>query len=528
MTNCVQLDFIEQKTPEIILGDCLDEMKKMADNSIDFIVTDPPFGISFLSKHWDHQIPSHEYWKEMLRVCKHGSMMACAGLPRMIHRLGCIIEDSGWIIRDMIMHLFGQGFPKSHNHFGFEGYGTALKPSWEGWLLCMKPLDGTYKENAEKWGVAGINIEDSRVEGKRWPSNLILDEEYIPLLCLKNSIPNDIIEVIKEYFYDYKMPSLSKRIQDIPFSFEGKQGSILQQDVLLQGIEQSEQGRESFHVGKETQERIDRENEKTPHQEGMEQSNFQGLLDGLGISLCEHPSTTRKSTDYCKTDVESGWNSGTSINDGVEIGKTSSTLGACSPYQWSEKRQQNGEFGSIGQFNTQKGTQRNFKRTSSIEKRERRIEILACDIPEKWIKYFEKTGYKIRSPYCAAEMLDQQSGILKSGSGNRRPNGGGNMFNGFKPINAEFESSLGGASRFFYCAKSSPSERKNYNTHPTVKPISLMKYIIKLLAPPGNPMLLDPFAGSGTTLIAAKELGINAIGIEKELEYFEIAKARIA
>jgi site-specific DNA-methyltransferase (adenine-specific) len=85
----------------------------------------------------------------------------------------------------------------------------------------------------------------------------------------------------------------------------------------------------------------------------------------------------------------------------------------------------------------------------------------------------------------------------------------------------------GGASRFFYCAKASSAERGKDNIHPTVKPIALMKYILKLLAPLGSPTCLDPFAGSGTTLVAAKELGISCIGIEKEPEYFEIAKARI-
>jgi hypothetical protein len=159
-----QLDFTHTSTQTIHHGDCLEIMRTMPDNSVDFIVTDSPYGISFMNKGWDHQIPSTEYWQEMLRICKPGSTMACAGLPRMIHRLGCIIEDSGWIIRDMIMHLFGSGFPKSHNHFGLEGYGTALKPSWEGWLLCMKPLDGTYAQNAQKWGLAGINIDDSRIE----------------------------------------------------------------------------------------------------------------------------------------------------------------------------------------------------------------------------------------------------------------------------------------------------------------------------------------------------------------------------
>ncbi len=200
----------------IIQGDCLQKMKEMPDNSIDFIVTDPPYGISFMSKQWDKEIPPVEYWKEMLRIVKPGGHLLCAGLPRMIHRLISVIEDAGWQIRDLLMHLFGSGFPKSHNHFGLEGYGTALKPAWEGWSLAMKPLDGTYKQNVEKWGLGGINIDASRIGSEkreylganklmedrpwtknqesgirarpilnctgRWPANLILDEEAAEML----------------------------------------------------------------------------------------------------------------------------------------------------------------------------------------------------------------------------------------------------------------------------------------------------------------------------------------------------------
>lgn len=152
----------------IIHGDCLDVMKQYNDNHFSGVVTDSPYGISFMSKGWDREIPGTEYWSEMLRICKPGSFMLAAGLPRMIHRLTCVIEDSGWQIRDMLMWLTGQGFPKSHN-FGrkiggeWSGYGTALKPAWEGWILAMKPIEGTFAQNAEKWGVAGLNIDSSRI-----------------------------------------------------------------------------------------------------------------------------------------------------------------------------------------------------------------------------------------------------------------------------------------------------------------------------------------------------------------------------
>ena len=136
----------------------------MADNSISTIVTDPPYGLSFMGKGWDHAVPGKEYWSECLRIMVPGGNIIAMGGTRTFHRLACAIEDAGYEIRDCISWLYGSGFPKSHNHFGQEGYGTALKPAWEPCLLAMKPLDGTFKQNAEKWGQAGINIDACRVD----------------------------------------------------------------------------------------------------------------------------------------------------------------------------------------------------------------------------------------------------------------------------------------------------------------------------------------------------------------------------
>lgn len=85
----------------------------------------------------------------------------------------------------------------------------------------------------------------------------------------------------------------------------------------------------------------------------------------------------------------------------------------------------------------------------------------------------------------------------------------------------------GSAARFFYCAKASRSERGDGNTHATVKPLALMRYLCRLVTPPGG-TVLDPFAGSGTTLLAAQTEGFNAIGIEREAEYVEIIRSRLA
>jgi len=100
---------------KIINGDCLLEMKKLDSNSIDTVICDPPYGIKFMGKAWDHGIPSKIYWKEALRVAKPGAILMAFGGTRTFHRLACAIEDAGWEIRDTMMYLYGSGFPKSLN-----------------------------------------------------------------------------------------------------------------------------------------------------------------------------------------------------------------------------------------------------------------------------------------------------------------------------------------------------------------------------------------------------------------------------
>lgn len=138
---------------------------------------------------------------------------------------------------------------------------------------------------------------------------------------------------------------------------------------------------------------------------------------------------------------------------------------------------------------------------------------------------------------CAIVKLDEQSlagGMHSSGkarnAGTARQDNADSMFLGDKgsPNNGVRLGDSGGASRFFYCAKISSSERNAgaNNNHPTVKPKKLMSYFIRMITPPDG-IVLDPFMGSGSTGIAARETGFKFIGIEKEPEYFEIASKRI-
>jgi len=359
---------------QIILGDCLEEMMWLPSNSVDAIVTDPPYGLSFMGKKWDYDVPSRSIWKEAIRVLKPGGHVLSFGGTRTYHRLVTEIEEAGFEIRDQIQWIYGSGFPKSHNikEGDFKGWGTALKPANEPICLARKPLEGTVAQNVLKYGTGAINVDASRIG------------------------PNP----------GYKYPN---------------------------GL-----GGNSFSVG-------------------------------------ESP-------------------------DGSRLSPIESTQG-----RWPAN-----------------------------------------------VLFDEE----------AAQMLDEQSGILKP-AGNKDQSSrfnktSGGSFSSDYGNQSAVKTEQGGASRFFYCAKASKSERNaglegmperstgqrikaqsagrkdagqqessfpQANHHPTVKPIKLMEYLIKLITPPGG-TVLDPFMGSGSTGVAAKRLGFNFIGIERELEYVEIAKRR--
>jgi DNA modification methylase len=141
-------------------GDCLDVLRAMDGDSVDSIVTDPPYGLSFMGKRWDYDVPSAEIWAECLRVLKPGGHMLAFAGTRTQHRMAVRIEDAGFEIRDLIAWVYGSGFPKSHN--GPWG-GTALKPALEPITVARKPLVGTVAQNVLAHGTGGLNIDGCRV-----------------------------------------------------------------------------------------------------------------------------------------------------------------------------------------------------------------------------------------------------------------------------------------------------------------------------------------------------------------------------
>lgn len=198
---------------KLYLGDCLDILPTIPDASVDCVITDPPYGLSFMGKDWDHGVPGVPFWEAALRVAKPGVMLLAFGGTRTHHRLMVAIEDAGWEIRDCLMWLYGSGFPKSMDigkaidkaagaerevagltrggverggKFGdshlaesekwhnvtapatdaakqWDGWGTALKPAWEPIIMARKPLIGTVANNVLAHGAGGINVDACRI-----------------------------------------------------------------------------------------------------------------------------------------------------------------------------------------------------------------------------------------------------------------------------------------------------------------------------------------------------------------------------
>lgn len=168
----------------VLRGDCIDVMKSLDADSIDAVVTDPPYGIAFMKRAWDDLGDLREYglwcerWaREAYRVVKPGAYVVAFGSARTYHRLATGIEEAGFHIRDQIMWVYANGFPKTRRLSGqWGGWGTALKPSHEPIVLARKPFIGPIASHVSRHGVGALNIERSRVAAGRYPANVVLTD----------------------------------------------------------------------------------------------------------------------------------------------------------------------------------------------------------------------------------------------------------------------------------------------------------------------------------------------------------------
>ncbi len=361
----------------ILEGDCVEAMAAMGESSVDAIVTDPPYGLGFMGKQWDHLSPGIEFAHQALRVLKPGGHLLAFGGTRTYHRLACAIEDAGLEIRDTLCWLYGSGFPKSHNLP--DGRGTALKPAHEPVVVARKPLVGTVAGNVQAFGTGALNIDATRVEATEG---------------------------------DHAHPGDENRAHT----------------TTAYGCHEAE-GRQA-----------------PPHDLGRWPANV--ILDEESSRLLDEQTGEQR--------------------DGVAV-------------------------------NRNRGTMNSWLGTRSVP--------TGPDVG------YGGSGGASRYFYCA-----------KSSSGERNAGLDGFEYNG---MTSDGYGSIQTPKLDRAAPRENWTPREVRNPHPTVKPIALMRWLVRLVTPPGG-TVLDPFLGSGTTGCAAALEGFDFIGIEREAEYVELARARIA
>jgi site-specific DNA-methyltransferase (adenine-specific) len=406
----------------ILHGDCRELMATLDENSVDAIVTDPPYELGFMGKSWDASGVAFDVntWKEALRVLKPGGHLIAFSGSRTYHRMAVAIEDAGFEIRDQIMWVYGSGFPKSHNiskgidkaagavrevvgetrkgaqsestgGYGawgdgitptapatpaaqqWDGWGTALKPAHEPMVLARKPVIGTVANNVLIHGTGGLNIDGSRVgtEGGTKASETFADSESIT--AYGNGLNGN------------KKP------------------------LALNA--------------------------------GRWPANF--IHDGSDEVVALFPNS--------KSTGGTGEASKNFKSDGRTIGASCAATGGF------------GDSGSAARF-----------------------------------FYCAKASKKDRNEGLDGLPVQRRAGLM--GSDNDNDN--------LDPVSERF--------------RTLPSA----NHHPTVKPTTLMQYLVRLVTPP-NGTVLDPFLGSGSTGKACAYEGFDFIGMELTAEYIPIATARI-
>jgi hypothetical protein len=257
--HCMSKVFYEDEQVTLCHGDCLDVLTSLPDASVDSVVTDPPYGLDFMGKHWDTGSVAFDtvVWAHCLRILKPGGHLLAFGGTRTWHRLVCAVEDAGFEIRDNIAWLYGQGFPKSldvskaidkaagaepatDDAKRWDGWGTALKPAFEPVVVARKPLGGTVATNVLAHGVGALNIDGCRVGTDertnrgmsslgvmhdddwkprdvsntvtgRWPSNVVLDESQAAVL---DEQKGEVSKYFPIFRYQAKAPKKERPVVD--------------------------------------------------------------------------------------------------------------------------------------------------------------------------------------------------------------------------------------------------------------------------------------------------------------------------
>ena len=475
----------------LMLGDCLERLKELEDNSIDSIVTDPPYGISFMSSKWDYDVPSVEIWKECFRVLKPGGHLLSFSSPRTYHRMAVNVEDAGFEIRDQIMWVYGSGFPKSLN------VGKAIDKRGGNNLLALEisqklkeariKRNITLKQADEMFcnGSTNYSWYEGRPKGIRIPEpeefkKIVIAwpemQEYYDKTFPADRPVVDVVSKARNIDSSYAIPGL------------GSETTYVDLEITEASTEEAKQWEGWGTALKPAHEPIVLA--RKPFMGDVASNVLEHGTGALNISGCrvgDDEITINKLEEWSgfgekiKPDYTSTTNTGrwpaNFIHDGSEeVINNFPNTGSSTP---SEKNKNGGEF---PEDNTIKLGLKEIRRTG-----------------------FQDSGSAARYFYCAkANKKDRNEGCEdleeKQYSSDGRETPIENAYQRNKSVSS--------------------------NNHPTVKPTDLMRYLCRLITPK-NGIVLDPFMGSGSTGKAAMLEDFKFVGIELSEEYMNIAEKRI-
>jgi site-specific DNA-methyltransferase (adenine-specific) len=521
--------------PNLLLGDCAEKMRTLADNSIDAIVTDPPYGLAFMGANWDYGVPGEMFWREALRVAKPGAHLLAFGGTRTYHRLACAIEDAGWEIRDCIMWVYGSGFPKSmdvskaidkmlgaertevigsrhrnvkpyddgngwnaNNTTGdyqymapatpeaaaWQGWGTCLKPAVEPIVVARKPLEGTVAANVLKYGTGAINIDACRVpteevietNGNRGSAKIYgkyngmasRQSEGQKLGRFPANLIHDGSDEVLALFPDTGKSTGGRTIKR---SGGGNVGSGKASEASWTnddpGFGDSGSAARFFYCAKASRSERNKNCERLLQWE--QDQELTQLIEKSSQLLMAISESMMQTLDALVCNMTSFGND-TTVQSQSECKSIISTA-----------------LKLITELKTSLSSQPSNTSDAILDA----------------IKTSEESGINVA-------QLAEKLNLLKLDSTNGQTDIAINAVNALFDVLSEIR-----------------GRAKQGNHHVTIKPIALMRYLVRLVTRKGG-IVLDPFMGSGTTGVAAIQEGMNFVGIERDPHYYEIASRRIS
>ena len=512
----------------LLLGDCRERMAELPADSVDSIITDPPYGLSFMGKGWDHGVPGVEFWTEALRVAKPGAFLLAFGGTRTFHRLTCAIEDAGWEIRDCIMWVYSQGFPKSHA-WAWDLHEAACVSC--GNMVCYNHEE-TRPDTGRNDGPTG-----SAAGGEQAPQHLM---RFVRAAYLQTPVYAcaECGQVLQPFMSEQSAPATraawmqSEIVWPEQPRLEGR-GDLEAPEGELQGCEVCTlshgilaDGSEGWvHNGASASNgpipwQVANEDGSRPSYRPRSLEQLHRQFDAFRIERC-----AQKGRGY-GTALKPSWEpiivamkpcAGSFACNALEHGVAGLNIDGSRVAHDEPIKPMKAQSGGDKVY----GQSGRHEATTELKAKGRWPANLILDGSDEVVGLFPWTKSAKRNPETCG-----RSGGNKTGNGiySDLPQKG-------YPSGSTHGDS-GTAARFFYVAKAGREERNAglgelEAIHPTVKPIALMKYLCILTRPPTGGVVMDPFMGSGTTGIAAVLTDRDFIGIEMNPEYLEIARRRI-